>query len=288
MLGHESVESLRLRGFIQITRPPNGLLMMFAVLVGYFVQSGRLPGAWEGILAALTAYTLSASSMVVNDIIDREIDQINNPRRPIPSGIVKTSEAVAFSIVLGAIGISSSSVLGFHTLVIALIFYGLALLYNMRLKREGLLGNAAVSASIAAPYIYGAFLAEGTVGIPVGLIATMSFLSGMGREIIKGIADVTGDMNRGIRTFAISRGRKAAAKLGTILVFIAILLSPIPVITGSMGLLYIPLVAAADVGFIYSSLRLMRNIELSNKTKKEYLFWMFIALLGFLLGAIKF
>ncbi len=284
---NEPLKSLRAKGFIEITRPPNGLMMVFAVYVGYFVQSGRIPAPFEAFLAAVTAYSLSASSMVVNDVIDREIDAVNNPRRPIPSGLVRVSEAVPLSIFLGLAGLMSSAILGLNTLAVAAIFYALALSYNTYLKRTGLVGNAAVSATISAPYIYGAILAEGTVGIPVAIISSMSFLAGMGREVIKGISDVEGDRSRGVKTYAITHGKKAAARLGAGLVFTAVALSPLPVAIGAMSPLYIPPVAIADAGFTYSSIKLLRNPEISRKTKTEYLFWMLIGLVGFLLGAYK-
>ncbi|MDW8072987.1 MAG: UbiA family prenyltransferase [Nitrososphaerota archaeon] len=277
---------MRLRGFIEITRPPNGLMMVFAVFVGYFVQSGKLPPFLEGALAAVTAYSLTASSMVINDIIDREIDAINNPRRPIPSGIVRVSEALPFGIILGASGLISSAILGPMPLIVASIFYTLALSYNTYLKRAGLVGNAAVSASIAAPYIYGAILAEGALGLNVALIAIMSFLSGLGREVVKGITDVEGDRSRGVRTFAVTHGTRTAARLGACLVFTAVALSPLPVALGTMNLLYIPPIAAADAGFTYSNIKLLKNPEKSRRVKTEYLMWMFIALVGFLLGAL--
>lgn len=284
---HEPLKSLKIRGFIEITRPPNGLMMVFAVYVGYFVQSGRIPTPLEGVFAAVTAYALTASSMVVNDIIDREIDAVNNPTRPIPSGIIKASEATPYSILLGLTGLASSAALGNSALTVAVIFYVLALSYNTYLKKRGLVGNAAVSATISAPYIYGAILAEGVVGIPVAIIALMSFLAGMGREVVKGISDVEGDRRRGVKTYAITRGKKAAARLGAGFVFAAIALSPLPVIIGAVSPLYIPPVAIADAGFTYSNIKLLQNPEVSRKTKKEYLVWMFIGLVGFLLGAYR-
>ncbi|MEM0482057.1 MAG: geranylgeranylglycerol-phosphate geranylgeranyltransferase [Nitrososphaerota archaeon] len=284
---HEPLKSLRASGFIEITRPPNGLMMVFAVYVGYFVQSGKIPTPFEGFLAAVTAYALSASSMVVNDIIDRDVDAVNNPSRPIPSGRVKVSEAVPFSILLGLAGLVSSTVLGPAALVVAAIFYALALSYNTYLKKTGLVGNSAVSATISAPYIYGAILAEGTIEIPVAIIASMSFLAGMGREVVKGISDVEGDRSRGVKTYAITHGKNAAARLGAGLVFVAVALSPLPVAIGAMSPLYIPPVAIADAGFTYSNIKLLRDPEISRKTKTEYLVWMLIGLVGFLLGAYK-
>ncbi|MEM4151714.1 MAG: UbiA family prenyltransferase [Nitrososphaerota archaeon] len=287
MLGHESLKHLRLKGFVRITRPFNGLMMVFAVYVGYYVQSNRVPEPLEGLLATVTAYALSASSMVVNDIIDREIDTVNNPSRPIPSGLIKVSEALILSFLLGAAGIVSSAILGHMTLIVAAFFYSLALLYNTILKRTGLLGNVAVSATIAAPYIYGAVLSEEAVDISVAIIATMSFLAGMGREIVKGISDVEGDRRRGVMTFAITHGERAAARLGAALVFTAVAISPLPVAIGAMSPLYIPPVLAADIGFTYSNIRLLRDPSRSSKIKGEYLLWMFTGLVGFLLGAYK-
>jgi geranylgeranylglycerol-phosphate geranylgeranyltransferase len=284
---HEPLKSLRIRGFVEITRPPNGLMMIFAVYVGYFVQSGRIPTLLEGVFAAVTAYGLTASSMVVNDIIDREIDAVNNPSRPIPSGLVKVSEAVPFSILLGLAGLASSALLGPSPLLVAAIFYALALAYNTFLKKTGLVGNAAVSATISAPYIYGAILAEGAVGVPVAIISSMSFLAGMGREVVKGISDVEGDRSRGVKTYAITHGKHAAARLGAGLVFTAVALSPLPIAIGAMSPLYIPPVTIACAGFTYSSIRLLRDPDTSRKTKSEYLVWMLIGLVGFLLGALK-
>jgi len=276
---------LRMRDLLSITRPPNGVLMIVAVMVGYYVQSARLPNLTESFLASVTAYSLTSSSMILNDIVDRHIDAVSNPDRPIPSGRISVREAWVMAAFLGVVGLASAALQGAYTMIIAIGFYTLATLYNVYLKRRGLVGNMAVSASIAAPYIYGAVLAEGSVGLTVSVFALMSFLAGLGREIVKGIPDVEGDATKGIRTIAVTKGVKAAARVGALPILTAVVISPFPYLLGMVGLLYLPLVLVADAGFVYSTARLLSNPSTGLRVKKEYLLWMGIALIAFLSGS---
>jgi hypothetical protein len=56
-------------------------------------------------LVFLTGFTLTGAAMVINDYYDRDIDAVNEPGRPIPNGEVKPREAVAYSILLSAVGL---------------------------------------------------------------------------------------------------------------------------------------------------------------------------------------
>ena len=96
----------KLGGFIRLMRPVNCLMMGFAVLVGAVLASPQFGSLnWLSILFGfLTGFTFCAAAMVINDYYDRAIDAINEPSRPIPSGLVKTREALAFVVVLSAVG----------------------------------------------------------------------------------------------------------------------------------------------------------------------------------------
>ncbi len=281
-----SLERMNPLDYLRLTRPPNGLLMVTAVMVGHYVQSTRLPGPPEALLASATAYCLTSSSMVLNDIVDREIDAVSNPERPIASGRVSLRSAWFFAVILGVLGLASAAALGPPLLLIAAIFYALATLYNTYLKRRGIAGNIAVSATIAAPYVFGAVLADGGVGGLVTIFALMSFLAGLGREVVKGIPDLEGDALMGVKTVAVTRGPRVAARLGVLFVMLAIVLSPIPFLLNQVGLPYLLLVAVADAGFIYSSAKILRDPTSSRRVKREYLLWMGIALAAFMLGAV--
>ncbi|TEU11579.1 prenyltransferase, partial [Candidatus Bathyarchaeota archaeon] len=65
-------------------------MMGVAVLVGTAIGGGigLLSSARELLLAFLTGFFMTGSAFAVNDYYDREIDAINEPGRPIPSGAV--------------------------------------------------------------------------------------------------------------------------------------------------------------------------------------------------------
>lgn len=273
---------------LSLTRPPNGLMMFLAAEAGYFVSSRSLPGFQESLLIFATAYCLNGSSMVVNDVIDLEVDKMNAPWRPLPSGKVGIGAAVVLAVVLGVIGLIASLLVSEVAFLTASIFYIIALLYNFRLKAEGLVGNMAVSSTIAAPFLYGSVIALGSVAFSVAILGMLAFLAGLGREVIKGIPDVVGDRARNFKTIASMHGSEAAARIGASLLIVAVSLSPLPYLFGVLDLKYMAAVAVADVGFLCESLTIIRRHDESTslKVKRRILLWMFVALLSFIVGAV--
>ena len=92
----------KLGGFIRLMRPVNCTMMGFAVLVGAVLAAASQFSTinWFNIIFGfLTGFTFCAAAMVINDYYDRNIDSINEPNRPIPSGLIKTREALAFMAV---------------------------------------------------------------------------------------------------------------------------------------------------------------------------------------------
>lgn len=278
----------RARALLALTRPPNGVMMFLGVLAGHFVSSGRAPDLPSAALAFLTAYCLNGSSMVVNDVVDLDVDRVNAPGRPLPSGAVGVGEALALAVTLGLVGLASSLLLGTVTFAIAAAFYAIALAYNLRLKPLGLVGNAAVSSTVAAPFLFGSAMASGSLEAGATTLAVLAGLSNLGREVVKGIADVEGDRIRGLRTVALSRGERWAAFTGASFVLAAVALSPLPYLLGVLGWAYLPVVLVADAGFVRSSLSLLRDPRPGNarRVKNQYLLWMLVALIAFLLGSL--
>ncbi|MEM0450521.1 MAG: UbiA family prenyltransferase [Nitrososphaerota archaeon] len=276
------------KALLALTRPPNGLMMFLGVLAGHFVSSGRAPEPPSAALAFLTAYCLNGSSMAVNDVIDLDVDRVNAPERPLPSGAVVVREALVLAAALGAVGLWSSLLLGPVTFAIAVAFYAVALAYNVRLKPLGLLGNAAVSSTVAAPFLFGSAMASGSLEAGATALALLAGLSNLGREVVKGIADVEGDRIRGLRTVALSKGERAAALIGASFVLAAVALSPLPYLLGVLGWAYVPVVLVADAGFVWSSASVIRDPSPENarRVKNQYLLWMLVALIAFLLGSL--
>ena len=68
-------------------------MMGLAVLIGELITYFTLLPFEPSLFGFFTAFTLTGTSMIVNDYWDRDVDAINAPERPIPSGLVSIKEA---------------------------------------------------------------------------------------------------------------------------------------------------------------------------------------------------
>jgi geranylgeranylglycerol-phosphate geranylgeranyltransferase len=279
-----SSRSGKMSGFFEIARIPNCFMMGFAVLVGEFMALGPAMPAYAAMLGFLVGFSLVAGSMAVNDILDTEIDQINTPSRPIPSGRVSKTEAAAFATITLAIGLFLAFALSTVNLLIAILAVTLMFYYNRFGKKTGLPGNAAVSANLAIPFIFGG--AVGGISSILYVFALIAFLAGMGREVIKGMADIAGDSKRGVRTLAASRGLGIASKTGALFFVVAVLLSAIPITLKMVSWLYVPIVLVCDFGFLYSAYSIVKDPSPKNalRSKNHALVWMLLGLIAFIAG----
>jgi len=274
----------KMSGFFEIARIPNCFMMGFAVLVGEFMTLGPAMPAYSAMVGFLVGFSLVAGSMAVNDILDAEIDQINTPSRPIPSGRVSKTEAAVFATITLAVGLFLAFALSTVNLLIAILAVTLMFYYNRFGKKTGLPGNAAVSASLAIPFIFGG--AVGGVSSILYVFALIAFLAGMGREVIKGMADIVGDSKRGVRTLAVSKGLGIASKTGALFFVMAVLLSAIPITLKMVSWLYAPIVLACDLGFLYSAYSIIKDPSPKNalRSKNHALVWMLLGLIAFIAG----
>jgi geranylgeranylglycerol-phosphate geranylgeranyltransferase len=278
----------RLGAFLALIRIPNCIMIGLAVLVAETIGLGSLPSPLEAALGFLTAFLLLAGTMVFNDIQDVQVDRVNSPDRPIPSGRVTVRQAYALSIVFSTLALISSLVLGLPTFLTALIALVLMAYYNTRGKRTGLLGNAIVSFNVALPFFFGG-LAVNSLRPLLFIFFLLAFLANTAREVAKGITDVAGDSSKGIMTVAVAEGPKRAAQLAAAFFVVAVLLSFLPpVFDQKVSLFYYPGVVIADLGLLYSSYRLIHDPTATTvrKVKSQVLVWMLLGLVGFFMGGI--
>ena len=285
----------KLSAYLHLMRPINCLMMGFAVIIGAALTIPNVSNvSWSNLIYGfITGFMLTAASMTINDYYDREIDTINEPNRPIPSGLIKPKEALSFAFVLTAIGFATASVNSYlaniFCFVTAIIAWIVFVAYTTIGKRSGLPGNFLVSTCVAIPFIYGNFTVANVVELNVLIFAFMAFLSNTGREITKGIVDVKGDEMQKVKTLAVRYGEKNAAIVATIFYLLAVLLTPIPWILNLVSLWFIPLVAITDLGLAVSSFTLLRDYSRENarKVKKIVLLWFITGLLAFVVGTVR-
>jgi geranylgeranylglycerol-phosphate geranylgeranyltransferase len=280
----------KLGGFVRLMRPINCVMMGFAVLVGAVLASPQLISFnWLGVVFGFfTGFLLCAAAMTINDYYDRKIDAINEPARPIPSGLVKPKEALAFVVALTTAGFVFALRVSVLCLGVAVVSWIIVATYITVGKHSGLPGNFLVSACVAIPFIYGSVTVVSTVGLNVMFFALMAFMSNTGREITKGIVDVVGDRSENVNTLAVRYGEKKAAVAASLFYVSAVALTPIPWVLGLVSVGFIPFVLATDVGLVVCSAMLLRDFsrEKARKIKKAVLLLFVLGLLAYVFGGI--
>lgn len=281
----------KVTGFIRLMRPINCAIMGFAVFVGAVLAHPEFSNfSWLDILYGfLTGFSLTAASMAINDYYDREIDAINEPDRPLPSGKVTSREALSLVFVLSVVGFFFAYLTSFLCLVVAVISWFVVVTYVTIGKRSGLPGNLLVSTCVAIPFVYGSLIILNQIPLSVLLFTLMAFLSNTGREITKGIVDVKGDKAEGIGTLAVRYGEKTAGIVAISFYISAVALTPLTLVLNLVSFWFIPIVLITDIGFVWCSVLLLQNPSRENarKIKNRVLFLFIVGLLAYLVGVFR-
>ena len=280
----------KLQGFVRLMRPINCTMMGVAVFVGAVLANPNYSDVnWLGVLFGfLTGFTLTAASMAINDYYDREIDAVNEPSRPIPSGLVGPREVLSFVLVFSVVGLVLAVLVSALCLAVAVVSWVVVIAYVTVGKRSGLPGNLLVSVCVATPFVYGSVIVVGSVELNVWFFVSMAFLANTGREITKGIVDVVGDRAEGVHTIAVRFGEKTAAVAAVVFYVIAVALTPVPLLLRLVSVWFVPFVLATDVGLVACSVLLLRDFgrEKARKIKNAVLILFVFGLLAFVLGVL--
>ena len=281
---------MNLRAGVEIVRPINCAMIGFAVIIGEFVSRPAAIPPLQTALGFMTGFFICAYSMAVNDVYDVEVDRVNAPGRPIPSGRITVGEATRLSIAVLLLGVASSLLsLNAAAVVIALIYAMISWLYNSKAKKAGLVGNAIVASSLAIPFIYGGAVSGGSIFSSLLLtMALTSFFAGVGREVVKAMADVEGDAKRGIDSVARRRGPKVAAAAGATFFLLAVFSSWVPLVLGLANETYQVGVIVPDAIFVYLAASILRDTRPENAhgVKNRALLGMLVGLLVFIGGGV--
>ena len=221
-----------------------------------------------------------AAGNSLNDYIDQEVDKTGHPERPIPSGRMSPKTVLQVSAICFVISVALSLFLNWQSIIVVIVAVALMLLYELKTKKAGFTGNLTIAALTAM-----LFLLAGTILDSLDrtyILALLAGLATLGREVIKDIEDMEADFDR----FTLPKriGTKKASMVGAAAIICAVLLSPVPYLTGTFGPLYLAPVMVADAIFIYGAVVQFRSPKLGQKYAK---YGMLVALIAFLLGGFQ-
>ncbi|AAB85587.1 geranylgeranylglycerol-phosphate geranylgeranyltransferase [Methanothermobacter thermautotrophicus] len=240
--------------YIEILRPVNAVMAVITVMLMALI-TGRFD--FSVLLASVVVFTATGAGNVINDYFDHEIDAINRPERPIPSGRISRGVAGVYSIILFAL----ASLMGFYLgLLPGLVVVSSSLLmvyYAWRLKKRCLVGNITISFLTGLSFVFGGIvLGEVRASILLGFYA---FLMTMAREIVKDMEDVEGDRAEGATTLPITHGMRISGVLAASFMLIASLTSPSLYLLGIFSALYIPVLLLAVAVFLRAAIMILRG-----------------------------
>lgn len=265
---------------LEILRPSVLALAAIAVLTGSLVA-----GYWQPVpmvMAALVAMLIAGGGNVINDIFDYEIDKVNRPKRPLPSGRMPVKNAKIYTVALLVLSIVLALLfLNIWQVALALFNILVAFVYSWRLKKAPLVGNFCPSWLAASGFLFGALFTG--IGATVVLLFMMAFFANTGRELAKAIEDVPGDRKAGYRTLPIVFGKNFAAGIAIVFVLFAVLLSPLPWALGLLSTKYLYVVFVADLLFAVACYLLLMNARKGQMIMKIA---MFVSIVAFLSGLI--
>lgn len=280
--------SRKLLAMIRLYRPELPIAAGICVVAGQIVAAGSFPSPRTGLLAFICVFCLSAAALIFNDYFDYEVDRINAPERPLPSGAVTPSEALWLGAMTTLAGLASALALGLAAFLVSIPIWLIGFLYNWRYKESGLPGNLMVSVSVAATFWFGAL----TVGAPwmplVWIFSAIAFFLDLGEEIAGDAMDSEGDKKRGSRSIAILKGRAFALRLAVAAWAVVMLLSLLPVALGLMERGYLALFLVSDAVLAYFSIRLLRsrNPQSGRSAMRGAYLGATLAILAYLIGQV--
>lgn len=246
--------------YLELARPLNGIIAFISAwLGGLFASQGRTEELLDVrlLLVSIAALLLLSAGNAINDYCDYNIDRINRPQRPLPSGRIQRRHALIFAIILIVLGIWLGTRINESATAIAILVSAALVSYAFWLKRTVFVGNLVVSGLTGVTFVSGGVAIDSVHGTLVPAI--FAFLFTAAREIIKDIEDTEGDMKNRIKTLAILNRRLA---VGTALGFMAlvVLFSPIPYLFGGYSWHYLfVVVIGVDLVLIGLAVRLLRD-----------------------------
>jgi len=291
---------LRARDVVELIRPLNCVFAGLAVLIGVFIAGetfhfdGELVGidwtSYELVRAALAfaaAVLITGAGNAINDYFDRNIDKVNRPKRPIPSGRVEPSTALATSQAMFVFGILLTVPITVWCVVLAALNTLILASYAAGLKRKGLAGNITIGYLVGSTFLFGG-LVIGDLQV-ASILAAMAALATVGRELIKDIEDMKGDRASRIVTMPLRYGARKAAALATVFIAAAIVLAPLPRILDIFGPVYLWVVTVAVMIFIAAAVLILgaQDKVTAAKASLACKVGMGIGLLAFLVATIQ-
>ena len=232
--------------FLKLIRYQNLLMIALMQLIFKygFLDLQNIPLAlndWQYLLLVLTTVLLAGGGYLINNIFDKETDNINKPDDVVVGKFISEDKAFTIYIILNIIAVG----IGFYLANIIekpllssvfIVISGVLYLYASSLKQSLLIGNIIVAILTSfTVIIIGIFNLyplitpdnQAFLGLLFKVLldyAIFAFIINFIREIVKDLEDVNGDYNQGMNTLPIALGVTRTARVVFLISFVPIVI----------------------------------------------------------------
>jgi 4-hydroxybenzoate polyprenyltransferase len=293
--------------WFEFSRPFTLVAPALGFISGSVTAAGAAPR--EPWSAALVVYpligmtmaaVLNAASNALNQIYDLEIDRVNKPKRPLPSGRLSLRSAWIFTLTTYAIALVLAWLVEpggrhecFWIVIVATIITVLYSAPPFRTKRLGIWANVTIAIPRGVLLKVAGWSAVKTVGaVEPWFIGGIFGLFLLGASTTKDFADMEGDAKGGCRTLPIIYGVRRAAWMispSFVVPFLMIAVGAATgILTGNRALLLVLSACMTTYGIYVCYLMLRRPEDLA--VEENHVSWahmyrmMFVAQIGFALA----
>ncbi|HEY6893529.1 MAG TPA: chlorophyll synthase ChlG [Rhodanobacteraceae bacterium] len=205
---------------LELLKPITWFPPMWAFGCGVVASGAPAGPQWALIVlgVVLAGPAICATSQVVNDWYDRDVDAINEPQRPIPSGRIPGRWGFYLGLLWTALSLLLASRLGPWAFAAAVLGLVLAWAYSappVRLKRNGWFGNTACAFSYEGlAWVTGsAVMINGAMPDPRSFaLAVLYSVGAHGIMTLNDFKSIAGDRAMGIASLPVQLGVDGAAR----------------------------------------------------------------------------
>jgi protoheme IX farnesyltransferase len=276
------------RDYLELTKPRVVALIVLTAVVGTLLAAPGLPPLDALLLGNLGIALAAGSAAAINHVVDQHIDarMARTRTRPLPAGHLRSGQALAFAIGLGAA--SMIVLLDFVNVLTAVLTFlsliGYAVLYTVWLKRATPQNIVIGGAAGAAPPVLGWVAVTNHVDAQALLLFLIIFAWTPPHFWALAIARRRDYAKADIPMLPVTHGvefTRLQVLLYTVILCIATLL---PFMTGMSGLIYLAAVIGLNARFLWYTIamKVSRRDELPMRVFRfsiSYLMWLFLALL---------
>jgi chlorophyll synthase len=208
---------------LELLKPITWFAPVWAFMCGVVSSGAPLQTRWPLALAGmvLAGPAICATSQAVNDWFDRDVDAINEPGRPIPSGRIPGQWGLWIGVVWTGLSLILAFSLGSWVLRAAILGLALAWAYSappLRLKQRGWWGPISVAVCYEGlAWFTGAAVMNGALpdGRVIVLAALYSF-GAVGIMVLNDFKAVEGDRQMKLLSVPVDLGVENAAWLACV------------------------------------------------------------------------